>query len=183
MKSSKPRIQPLKKNECSTEQLRLLDKLGPASSLNAFKTIVRHPRLFRRFLPVLVYVLQESTLPPRDKELLILRIAWLCRAEYEWSHHSISGKQAGLSSQAILRITKGPNAKGWTPFDAALLQAVDELRKDACISDSTWIALAEKYSEQQLMDLVYTVGVYNLASMVLNSLGVELDLNVTGFPR
>lgn len=183
MKLSKPRIQALKKRECSTEQLKLLDKLGPASSLNAFKTLVRHPRLFQRFLPVLIYVLQESTLPPRDRELLILRIAWLCRAEYEWSHHSISGKEAGLSNQEILRISKGPNAKGWTSFDAALLQAADELRRDTCISDSTWAALAEKYTEKQLMDLIYTVGVYNLASMVLNSLGVEMDRNVIGFPK
>jgi 4-carboxymuconolactone decarboxylase len=182
MKLSKPRIKPLKKNECTTEQLRLLNTLGPARNMNAFKTLVRHPRLFQRFLPPVVYILQESTLPPRDRELLILRIAWLCQAEYEWSHHSTSGKQTGLNDQEILRITKGPNAKGWTPFDAALLKAADELHKDTCISGSTWTTLAEKYTEHQLMDLIFTVGQYNLGSMVLNSLGVELEQNAKGFP-
>lgn len=112
-----------------------------------------------------------------------MRIAWLCQTEYEWSHHSISGKQAGLSDQEILRITKGPDAKGWTSFDATLLQAVDELHKDTRINDSTWEALAKNYTEQQLMDLVFTVGQYTLVSMVLNSFGVELDPNVTGFPK
>lgn len=183
MKQQKPRIQPVTKEECNAEQLKLLDSLGPAGNLNALKTLIRHPRYFQRFLPLGLYILQESTLPPRDRELLILRIAWLCRTEYEWSYHSVSGKQAGLTDQEILRITLGPNANGWTEFDAILLRAVDELHKNACISDSTWNALAKRYTEQQLMDLVFTVAQYNLVSMILNSFRVKLDPNVTGFPR
>lgn len=182
MKLAKPRIQPLQKNEQTTEQSELLDRLGPAARMNAFKTLVRCPKLLQRVLPLVIYVLQESALPARDKELLILRIAWLCRAEYEWSHHAVSGKQAGLTGQEILRITKGPNAEGWSSFDASLLQAVDELDRDAFISNSTWLALAKKYTEQQLADLVFTVGTYNLVSMALNSFGVQLDEDVTGFP-
>jgi len=183
MKLLKPRIPPLQKNELATEQRELLDSLGQFGRLNVFKTLIRHPKLFQRFLPFGRYILQESTLPSRDRELLILRIAWLCQAEYEWSHHAISGKQAGLTDQEILRITKGPKAKGWSSFDATLLQAVDELHKNAFISNSTWVALAEQYTEQQLMDLVFTVGEYNLVSMALNSFGVQLDEDVTGFPR
>ena len=128
-------------------------------------------------------IIQESTLPSREKELLILRISWLCKSEYEWSHHAISGKQAGLTDQEILRITKGPDAEGWSSFDATLLQAVDELHKDAFISDSTWDTLAEKFTEQQLIDLVFTVGQYSLVSMALNSIGIQLDEDVTGFPK
>jgi len=183
MKLLKPRIQPVKKNELTTEQQKLLEPLGQLARLNALKTLIRCPKFFQRFLPFGIYILQESALPSRDRELLILRIAWLCQAEYEWSHHAISGKQAGLTDQEILRITKGPNAEGWSSFDATLLQAVDELHKDAFISNSTWSALAEQYTEQQLMDLVFTVGTYNLVSMALNSFGVQLDEDVTGFPE
>jgi 4-carboxymuconolactone decarboxylase len=71
---------------------------------------------------------------------------------------ALSGKRAGLTDQEILRITKGPNAEGWNSFDATLLQAVDELHKDAFISDSTWVALSKQYTEQQIMDLIFTVG-------------------------
>jgi len=88
-----------------------------------------------------------------------------------------------LTDQEILRIMKGPDAEGWSSFDATLLQAVDELHKDAFISDSTWVTLAEQYTEQQLMDLVFTVGTYNLASMALNSFVVQLDEGVTGFRK
>ena len=61
MKLSKLRIQPLKKKECTTEQPKILDTLGPASNPNAFKTLVRHPRFLQRFLPLGMYILQEST--------------------------------------------------------------------------------------------------------------------------
>jgi len=183
MRLPKPRIQPLQKDELTTEQRGLLDPLGQAARLNVFKTLIRCPKLFQRILALGSYIHQESALPSRDRELLILRIAWLCQAEYEWSHHAISGKQAGLTDQEILRITKGPNAEGWSSFDATLLQAVDELHKNAFISNPIWVALAEHYTERQLMDLVFTIGIYNLVSMALNSFGVQLDEGVTGFPK
>lgn len=183
MKLLKPRIQPLQKNELTTEQRELLDPLGRAGRLNVFSTLIRYPKLFQRFLVFGRYILEESSLPPRDKELLILRTACLCQAEYEWSHHAISGKQAGLTNKEILRIMKGPNAEGWSSFDAALLRAVDKLHKDTFISDSTWDVLAGRYTEQQLADLVFTVGVYSLVSMFLNSFRVQLDEGVAGFPK
>ena len=183
MKLLKPRIQPAQKNELTTEQRKLLDSLGQAGRLNVFMTFVRNPKLFQRFSVFGQYILEESTLPPRDRELLILRTGWLCRAEYEWSLHAISGKQVGLTDQEILRITKGPNARGWSSSDTTLLQAVDELHRDAFISNSTWAGLAEHFTEEQIMDLVFTVGEYTLVSMALNSFGVQLEKDVTGFPK
>jgi 4-carboxymuconolactone decarboxylase len=88
-----------------------------------------------------------------------------------------------LTDEEIKRITKGPKAPGWGPFDATLLQAADELHADAFITDATWNALAQRYNQQQLMDVVATVGQYNLVSMFLNSFGVQLDEGVPGFPK
>jgi hypothetical protein len=78
---------------------------------------------------------------------------------------------------------EGPAAEGGSAFEAVLLQAVDELYENAFISDLTWNALAKQYSEKQLMDLVFTVGEYDLLSMALNSFGVQLDKDATGFPK
>jgi hypothetical protein len=69
----------------------------------------------------------------------------------------------------------------WAPFDANLLRAVDELHKDAFISDQTWAALSERYNGKQLMDVVFAVGQYQLVSMSLNTFGVQLDKGVKGF--
>jgi alkylhydroperoxidase family enzyme len=122
-----------------------------------------------------------STLAPREREILILRIGWLCQAEYEWGQHVIFARDAGLSDEEIARVKVGPNAEGWSEFDATLLRAVDELHNEAFVSDATWAALAEQYNEQQLMDVVFTVGQYNMVSMALNSFGVQLDKGVEGF--
>ena len=122
-------------------------------------------------------------MPARDREMLILRIGWLCQAKYEFGQHTLNGKEVGLTDEEILRITKGPDAPGWSEFDAALIQAADELYNDAIISDATWNTLSERYDEKQLMDVVFTVGQYNLVSWALNSFGVQLEEGVPGFPK
>ncbi|KKM91076.1 hypothetical protein LCGC14_1232220, partial [marine sediment metagenome] len=106
-----------------------------------------------------------------------------CYAEYEWGQHVIIGKRCGISEEEIKKIIEGPDAEGWDLFDANLLRAVDELYLDSFISDSTWQKLSEKYNTHQLIDLVFTVGQYNLVSMVLNTLGVQLEEGVDGFPK
>jgi hypothetical protein len=51
------------------------------------------------------------------------------------------------------------------------------------VDDETWAALAQRYTVEQLMDVVFAVGQYTLVSMALNSFGVQLDEGVGGFPR
>ena len=148
---------------------------------NIFRTLAAHPKLLKRWLVFGNHILYKSTLPPRERELLILRTGWLCRAEYEWGQHVVIGKKAGLSSDEINRIKEGPDAPGWSEQDATLLRAVDELHSQAFISDPVWNALAASYDTQQLLDLIFTVGQYNLVSMALNTLGVQLDEGVAGF--
>jgi hypothetical protein len=95
----------------------------------------------------------------------------------------VIGQRAGLTDAEIQRIVDGPEAAGWTPFDAALVRAVDELHADAIVSDATWRALSARYDTAQLMDVVFTVGQYNLISMALNTLGVALDPGLEGLAR
>jgi alkylhydroperoxidase family enzyme len=106
---------------------------------------------------------------------LILRVGWLCQSGYEWGQHVLIGQKAGLSDLEIEAIKVGPSDASWGIQDAWLLTAADELRADAFITDETWRALASYYSQQQLMDLVFTVGQYQLVSMALNTFGVQLD--------
>ena len=125
----------------------------------------------------------KSSLSLRDREILILRIGWLCGSEYEWGQHVEIGKKIGLTYEEILRIIEGPDAEGWNKFDSTLLRAVDELFYNSFIFDNTWKALAEKYNTHQLMDVVFTVGQYNLVSWALNTLGVQKDEGFGGFPE
>ncbi len=182
MRLNEPRVPTLPPDpeQWAEETREILDPLTrrgprPGRLLNIFATLAHHPKLLKRWQVFGNHILNKSTLPERERELLILRVGWLCRSEYEWSQHVVIGKASGLTDDEIERITRGPEAPGWDPFDAALLRAADELRADAFMSDETWAALSKHYDTRQMMDLVFTVGQYNLVSMALNSLGVQAE--------
>jgi len=142
--------------------------------LNIFKVLLNHPKLVRAWGRFGNYILNGSTLPAREREIAILRIGWLNQAPYEWEQHVLIGKRAGLTDAEIDQITKGPKA-GWSRHEAALLQAADDLYENSVVSDETWRILSETYNTEQMMDLVFSIGQYNLVSWALNSFGVPLD--------
>jgi alkylhydroperoxidase family enzyme len=174
------RIPPVDRSAATAAQLEVMG--DPARQLNVTATIAQHPDLAKAWLPLARHILGASTLPARDREILILRIGWLCQAEYEFGHHAALGRRSGLRDEEIVRITKGPDAADWSAHDRALLTAVDELHRDARIGDATWKALTASYTTQQMMDVVFTVGQYNLVSMALRSFGVEREAGVESFP-
>lgn len=178
-----PRLPPLEEKEWSAEQRELLAPMARDGHVaNVFKTLARHPKLLKRWLPFANHILFKSSLAPREREMLILRTAWRTRAHYEWGHHVEIGRRAGLSDAEIERIREGADAPGWTPAEAALLRAVDELHGEGRLSDATWATLAGRYETAQLMDLVFTVGNYTALAMALNSFGVTLEAGLGGLP-
>ena len=150
--------------------------------LNIFATLARHPRLLKRWSAFGGTLLYRGELDPRDRELLILRTAWNCTAHYEWGQHRAIGLDAGLTTEEIDRIPAGAGADGWSDDDAMLLRAADELHADARIGDPTWAALSGRFNDAQLIELCMLVGQYHLVAFTLNSLGVELEDGVAGFP-
>ncbi|MEY2435832.1 MAG: hypothetical protein QOF97_668 [Acidimicrobiaceae bacterium] len=174
-----PRIPPLPAEEQDDNAREMLTAVAlPAA--NIFATFVRHPGLFRKWMPFGGKLL-NGKIPARERELLILRTGWNCRSEYEWGQHVVLGRAAGLTDDEITRVKAGPDGAGWDPFDATLLRAADELHGDACVSDATWAALADRYDERQLIELPMLVGQYHLVAFTLNSLGVQREEGVPGF--
>jgi alkylhydroperoxidase family enzyme len=180
MRLDKPRVEPLPVEQLDPE---IRERLGDRPVLNIFRTLGQHPKLLKRWLVFGNHVLAKSTLSPRDREILILRVGWRCRAEYEWSQHVGIGRAAGLSDEEIERIATGPDAKGWSDRERALLRAADELCDDAFVGDATWAELAQHFDTEQLLDLLFTVGQYQLVSMALNTLGVQLEPGAPRFPE
>ncbi|MFX1339537.1 MAG: carboxymuconolactone decarboxylase family protein [Promethearchaeota archaeon] len=181
---SEPRIRPLEEDEWDEDARTLIDGLRNSGNpvINIVKTLANYSKLYNRWRVFGNHILFKSSLPIREKEILILRIGWLCGSEYEWGQHVIIGKRAGLNDEDIKRITLGADASGWDPFEATLIRAVDELYSDAFISDTTWNALAQRYDTKQLMDVVFTIGQYNLVSWALNTFGVQREKGLPGFP-
>lgn len=177
------RIAPLPETQWDEETRELMEQARRGDRiLNIFRTLAHHPKLLKRWRVFGGHLLNKSSLPARERELLILRIAWLQRGEYEWGQHSQIGKDAGLTDAEILRITQGPEAADWDEFDATLLRAVDELHANARLSDAVWQALTARYHTQQMLDLLFTVGQYQMLALVLNSIGVQLEEDTEGFP-
>jgi 4-carboxymuconolactone decarboxylase len=146
------------------------ERRNPRGAGNALATLARHPDLAEAFLPFNTRLLLRSTLPPRLRELAILRVARRSGCAYEWAHHSRIAAKAGLSEAEIEAAGDG---KARAEIDSAVLSAVDELAQGCDLSDRTWDTLAAHLDERQLMDLVFTVGAYVLLAMAFNTFGVE----------
>lgn len=161
------------------------DMLASRGALNIYKTLAHHPDLYNRWSPLGQFILNGSSISPRHREMAMLRMGWLCQSPYEWSQHArIAKASAGMSDSEIHAIAEGPSAPGWSDIDRAVLKMADELRYDAIISDATWDNLRKTYSDQQVMELLFTSAQYQLVSMALNTLGIQIEPTAVDFiPR
>jgi alkylhydroperoxidase family enzyme len=180
-----PRIAPLEEAEWTDVERALLkpiqDERGAVP--NIYRMFARHPEMFTPRYEFGRYLQRESTVPSRERELLINRIAWLSNCEYEWSAHTRIGRENGLTDQEIDWLRQGPAAPGWSAEDRTLMLAVEQLYDQQFLEDEVWSALAARFEMHQMMDLVVTVGGYHMLATALNSFGVELEPGAEGFPE
>ena len=182
MRLSEPRINPLEEEDWNRDVKEMMKPfVNQGRVFNIFKTLAHHPDLARRWMVFANHILGKSTLSERDRELLILRIGYLCQSGYEWSQHVQIARRCDMSDDEIRSTKTGPQTLGLSTKDKVLLQAVDELHGDSYISNETWLNLSDYFNTKQLMDIVFTVGQYNLVSMALNSFGVQLDKGLPGW--
>ena len=180
---SEPRIPRVEKPWTDAERAILESRASDDGRvLGVWSTCAQSAELCEAWLTFTDYILRDSTLPLRDRELLILRIGWLNGGAYEWSAHLGVARRAGLTEEELRRIVDGPEAEGWNEWDAAVLRVADELHDEALVSDDTWATLFERYDQRQIMEAIFTVGQYNLVAMWLNSFGVQLEPGFEGFP-
>jgi alkylhydroperoxidase family enzyme len=179
-----PRIPPLEPQDWTPELRQRLDPTGSGRPVgNVFRTFVRNPPADRLRGGVTGHIRNSTTLSPRYREMLLMRIGVLCRSEYEWAAHSRAGRGTGMTDADVAQIVAGPgNGKGGgDPIETALLEAADELYRDDAVSTGTWAALAGALDAKQLLDVLISVGGYRTASMAINSAGVQLDANMANF--
>ena len=174
-----PRLAPRVAAELDDDGRALIARFADLGMRNAVATYVRYPALASAMLPYTEFLLTKSTLPPRDRELLWLRTAWLARSDYLWAQRAPAARRAGLSDADLRRIALGSDAPGWKPFDAALLRAADELHVDAFVSDATWATLAQRYDANQLTDVLYGVGEIEMHATFARTLRIAIEPELT----
>jgi alkylhydroperoxidase family enzyme len=146
---------------------------------NVLATLMHHPALAGPFLAYNNFLLGKPTLGHRLRELMILRVAWRTRSNYEWLQHVRLAQRLAVTSEEIEAIASGTRAATWTPLEDDLLAATDQLIDRWRIDDATWARLAEQLDERQLIEAVFVVGTYTCLAMVFNSLGLQLDPELT----
>ena len=177
-----PRVERVQKPYTAAEASILVPRERDGSVLGVWSTCANAPALCKAWLEFTDYLLQESTLPLRDRELLILRIGYLNQGAYEWAAHRSLAHSASINEQELKAITVGSTHSDWSDWDATLLRAAEELHNGALISDETWEKLSKRYTKRQMMETVFTVGQYNMVAMYLNSLGVQFEDGWIGYP-
>jgi len=184
-----PRLTPLPPREWSKAAGEALAPLLPPTGrpegenrpkgLNALGVLARYPELALAYNTFSGQVMYGSTLSARHRELLVLRVAAVRDSEYEWRQHVASAGDNGVDPDEVARVRVGPETPGWSELERALLLAADELLSDALIGDATWSVLAGALEERELMDVVFTVGAYDVLAMALRTFAVPLDDDLT----
>ena len=176
MRLTAPRLAPVPDDALTPAQIESLATLDePWRGLNLFRTTVRSPGGLASLIPAGDYIRSGSSLAAREREIVVLRIGWLCGSGYEWTQHVFMGRQAGLTKDEVAAVKTGTDADGWSPADCAVIRACDELYADQFITAATWAALCQHFSEAEIMDVVFIAGHYVTVSMIANSFGVQLD--------
>ena len=172
------RVTPLPADEWDDDARDALRPMMPRERQNAeaagpmLSTLVRHPALAKSFLGFSAHLLFRSTLPARIREVAILRIAHRRGCTYEWVHHTEMAKAEGLTDSDVAAVAAG---KTGYDLDQLIIDAVDQLDQRSNLTDATWEALSKHLTEQQRMDLVFTVGSYAMLAMALNTFEVPLE--------
>jgi 4-carboxymuconolactone decarboxylase len=182
---ARPRIEPIDLDDVSDDELRttLAGALThDGRPLNIFGVLAHHPKLLKRFNLLGGFLLNKGLLPERERELVILRVGWNARAVYEFGQHTVIGRRCGLTDDEIAALTRAVDAHDWSADDRALIALADDLAADDCVGDATWSALAGRWSDAELVELLVVAGFYRLVSGFLNSAAVQLDDGVPGFP-
>lgn len=165
-----------------TPRIAPLPAKSDTPTLNIFRTLEHNHELFKGFLALGAHLLRGDTLPPREREIVILRTGWRSGSEYEFGQHTVIGRGAGLTDEEIARLADAGDGK-WSDADGALVDMVDELCAQNVVSDHTWQALASRWNDSQLLELLVLTGYYRLVSGLLNSAGVALEPRTPGWPE
>ncbi|MBV9870448.1 MAG: carboxymuconolactone decarboxylase family protein [Frankiaceae bacterium] len=149
---------------------------------NAIASMLHHPKLAGPFLAYNAVLLRDQVLEHRQREIVVLRVAWRTRSPYEWVQHIRLGARYSITTDEVESIGRGADDPAWSPLEADLLRATDQLLDGYRIDDDLWVRLAESLDEAALIELLYVVGTYTCLAMVFNGMGVELDPEIADVP-
>lgn len=187
--TKKPRIPPLPREEWTDEARDVFAYWeGPTarengSRSNTMLTLAQHPKLAIASLDFGKYILIETNLTVRQRELIVLRIAWRYGSAHQWAHHVFSGRKIGMIDAEFSALQQPSMSAIWAQDEAALIAAVDQLCANGQIDDATWAVLAATHDKRTLMDVLYAIGLFTMNAWSFNAMGIELEPDVESYSK
>lgn len=184
-----PRIPPLPREEWTDAARDVFGYWeGPTarengSRSNTMLTLAQHPKLALASLDFGKYILVETKLTARERELIVLRIAWRYGSYHQWTHHLLSGRKIGMTEAEFAALAQPGPSPVWSKAEQALILAVDQLSASGQIDDDTWAILAAQHDTQGLMDVLYSVGLFTMNAWAFNAMGIELEPDVAAYSK
>lgn len=143
-----------------------------ASLPNLYKMLLNSPPIAEGWLNYLTAVRQKSSLPPQLREMLILRVAVLNEADYEFEQHLPIALKEGCTAQQIEAL-KANDLDALDGKSCAALSYCNEMTRDIRVKKETFASLREVYNDREIVEITATIGAYNMVSRFLEAIQVD----------
>jgi 4-carboxymuconolactone decarboxylase len=173
-----PRLPVIRQEDMTDEVHRFIDRwtsggFKQSASNPVTLTFAHHPKSADPFSQLAIHLLTKTTLPVKLRQLAILRTAWLCKATYMWSSHLDVSLRAGLDPAIFQAVQHGPGDPTFSAFESAVVGSTDELLSDHRIGDRNWQTLMTEWGYPQVLDLLFTVGVFTTSAGIIRTAGMQ----------
>jgi alkylhydroperoxidase family enzyme len=145
-------------------------------ALNIFRLMAHAETCFRPLLRLGASILGQQQLSAHLRELAILRVARLSRAEYEWVQHVPIARAVGASAEQIAALERGdPTAPCFDESERAVLRFTAEVVRDVGCGQPAFDAVAKFLSPREIVELLLAIGYYMMVARLMETLRIDLD--------
>jgi alkylhydroperoxidase family enzyme len=160
----------LERDDVAPADRELLDNFA-----DLHRVLVHSPEAFRRVLSVGRYLRRQSPLAARLRELAVLRVAYLLRSPYEWSHHLALAEACAISDADIRGVMRGAPFQGFAPAERMALEIAGAMTLLQDVPPAMIGKLSAAIGHRQVVDLLVAISHYNALARTIAALGVEVE--------
>jgi 4-carboxymuconolactone decarboxylase len=171
-----PVLPPLSDAEWPPELADLLK--GFAGNLNVYRVMAHHPALVRAWTDLRNHIVTANTLSPQQQEIVILRAGHRWGSAYEWAHHVVRGRAAGLDDARIAHARAPRDRLHSDAIDDLLMTAVDHLIDDGRLPITLRETLMVRIGAKAVLDLMATVGMYSTLAFILQTFETPIEPDI-----
>jgi alkylhydroperoxidase family enzyme len=173
-----PRLPPIAPEQFTDETRQFFDRWSggffkDADKHPVLRTFAHHPMLADLFSQLNVHLLTTNTMPVKQRQIAIMRAAWITDTAFMWSSHLNTSVMVGLSPDMFGPLQVGADDPYFTDFERTVIRATEDLVARQEISTPNWDGLMMEWNNQQMLDFIFTVGTYVTVACVMKSTRIQ----------